>query len=369
MGRNQGITSNKKAAIIAGLTGIAGPVRPAMVAPERAPDVPSPVAPITVAGAVPVTIPAINVDGPGRYAAALQERLQEVLAAEAAAPRQKFYFSAFGKEVIRQLEICHALRQPVCLTGGTGLGKTVMVAHVARKVGSPFTLSTNLTPATRIESLVGMPTLRANGGGSEIVWSPGIVDLGARFGGTVVLEEVTRSNETMSRLFSLTDQVGRILPEPENPYETRVAVDPGFWLVATGNPVKAGTYTGVTEMDQALKDRFFFISCEQPVADETRVLQEMGTDPALAKLLLAWFRDIRRGGVTIISTRVLIQVAQLVAGGMTVAEAAEGAVIYKYPKHAEGMRALLAPYLAGATPDDVVVDETSGGGTGDNATA
>lgn len=316
---------------------------------------PPPVAPVTVETAPPVT-PAAPV--PARPAAPEHHAYSTALTGERVVAEAEFaarmstftpLFSAYGKEVLAQMEYAAQTRDPikgtptpVVLLGPTGLGKTIASHYVAHKVGLANALGTNLTPATRIEQLVGM-TLPVNGpSGIVLEWADGIVLAAARHGWACLLEEITRSPETMSRLFSVADQIGRSFPTPENPFERSVPVDPRFWLIASGNPVGKGYQTA--EMDVALRSRFFIIDCNEPLADEWALLKPLVSE-AVATKLMNFVVDARVKGEVYPSTRELVMAAQQVGIGQALKDAVMGAIVLKYPSKRQGLDMLMQAHF------------------------
>ena len=230
-----------------------------------------------------------------------------------------------GKQVVDLLRMCQVARQPVFLRGGSGVGKSVGVRIVAAESSQPV-VSINLTKATRMEALIGQPVFR--GSDQPIGWNDGMLGLAARNGYICNLEEVTRSPETIARLFSITDQLGRSLPLTENPYESNVSVHPDFWLVASGNPTGGGYHTG--ELDTAFLSRFFVINIDEPMADEQQVLTNKGMKPNNVTRLLEFASDLRKQvPLSPINTRDLVQVADLTNSGMSFSDAIHGSIAMK----------------------------------------
>lgn len=238
------------------------------------------------------------------------------------------FLSAEGKRVMELMVACYqADRTPTMLMGGTGLGKSFISRLVQEKVGARGVSAVNLTPHTRMEHLVGQLVPDNGPSGVILTWRDGVLTDAARNGYIMLLEEITRSPDTMSRIFSLTDQAERSLPLAENPWEPTVAVHPDFWLVASGNP--AGGKYKTAPIDAALKSRFFLIDCSKPLADEQKVLESKGLAPDKAKKLVSFADTLRSKGEFYVSTRDLLMAGSLMQGGMNLSQALDGAITKK----------------------------------------
>lgn len=295
-------------------------------APPAAPAAPAaPPAQVTPAPA-PTPAPTPT-DGelPEHYSAQLERQRTEIVSEFAALSSSlgKTRMSKRGIEVLELLRQAHAARQPVFLRGASGVGKSVGVRIIASEANKPV-VSLNLTKATRMEALIGQPVFR--GSDQPIGWNDGMLGAAARNGYICNLEEVTRSPETIARLFSITDQLGRSLPLTENPYESSIDVHPDFWLVASGNPTGSGYHTG--DLDTAFLSRFFVIDINEPLADEAQLLADNGMNPTNARMLMELVTSLRECEYPI-NTRDIVQVARLTAAGMSFQDAVRGAIAHK----------------------------------------
>jgi len=193
-----------------------------------------------------------------------------------------------------------------------------------------------------------MPVPVNGPGGITLEWTDGLVLKAARHGWAAILEEITRSPETMSRLFSITDQMGRSMPTPENPFEREVPVHENFWLVASGNPSGAGYHTA--DMDVALRSRFFIIKCDQPMADEEALVTDvLGSGGDVSKLM-NFVTDLRSRGEVYPSTRDLMMVTGARMAGMSLADAVRGSIVEKFPKKREGVEMLMSAHFTDSNP-------------------
>ena len=319
--RNMGVAP-KRSPLQAGQLGSMNPAT-GVITPVAPPVAPTP-APAPVAPPPPPS----NTLVPEHYSAQLERQRSETVSEFATLRSQvgNTPLSKAGQDVMQQLKYCYAARQPVLLLGPSGVGKSVAVRKIASESETPV-VSLNLTKATRMEALIGQPVFR--GSNEPIGWNDGMLGHAVRNGYICNLEEVTRSADTIARLFSITDQLGRSMPMTENPYETSIDVHPDFWLVASGNPSGGGYHTG--ELDRAFLSRFFVIEVSESLALERDVLTNHGMSYENVDYLYDMIDTMKGQGIQVPNTRDLVQVADLNAAGMPMIDAIKGAIALKQP--------------------------------------
>lgn len=242
-------------------------------------------------------------------------------------------FSIFGKHILTTLTNLYPSN--VLLIGPTGFGKSILVRAVAQTIGIDFT-ALNAHPGMDIAMLVGMWCPRSHNGGIAIEWKDGLLTAALRNPHAFLFEEFTRApSEAMSRLFGLLDTSNRYwsIPEAGNP---NVAIDPGFWFLATANPISVGYQS--TRLDKALENRFTaIITINEPIADEYILLQQMSIPIIQINILLKFVADCRRNPNTYLNTRDVVTLGSLVVRGFSLMEAVSIGIAPKYLDHELGI--------------------------------
>lgn len=244
-------------------------------------------------------------------------------------------FSDAGNMLIAQLKLAYP--HPTLLLGPTGMGKSVLVRHVADKLGIEHMGAINMHPATNMEQLVGFQRPLNGANGIALEWADGVLTKAVRKGGIFLMEEATRSPETVSILFGLLDDGFRYWPTPQNPDADGVTVPDSFWFIATANPAGAGYTTA--RMDKALESRFVIFNCSEPLADEEKMITPLIGDEAAAQLM-RFVTDMRGNPESYVSTRDIKLAANLMHKGVGPLAAIDAAITQKFSKHREGILAL-----------------------------
>lgn len=165
-------------------------------------------------------------------------------------------------------------RRNVCLVGDTQAGKTMLVQVLAvlagkERGGKPlpvFTLSASggITEMDLFGQCVPFHTFEE---GERLVDLPGVVDMAARAGGILYLDEVNMMSERVtSALHSLCDhrrafvnrqRAVRFLDgETETFMPEVITANENLWVFATVNP---SGYRGTAPMNEAFTNRFMFV--------------------------------------------------------------------------------------------------------------
>jgi len=147
------------------------------------------------------------------------------------------------------------------LLGPTGVGKTELVANIARELDIPLTIFDMGTMTDPIMSLVGSHIVEVQDGVtkstfkrsrfSEVIQQPGIV----------LLDEISRASAAANNLlFPCLDFRRTLAMEYDFMDSTPVNVHPECVFIATAN--LGSQYTGTHKLDRALVDRFMTVEID-----------------------------------------------------------------------------------------------------------
>ncbi len=147
------------------------------------------------------------------------------------------------------------------LLGPTGVGKTELVANIARETDMPLTIFDMGTMTDPIMSLVGTHAIEVKDGitistfkrsrFSEVIQKPGIV----------LLDEISRASAAANNLlFPCLDFRRTLAMEYDFTDSTPVEVHPDCVFISTAN--LGSQYTGTHKLDRALVDRFMTLEID-----------------------------------------------------------------------------------------------------------
>lgn len=147
------------------------------------------------------------------------------------------------------------------LLGPTGVGKTELVANIARDMDLPLTIFDMGTMTDPIMSMVGTHAIEVKDGithssfkrsrFSEVIQKPGIV----------LLDEISRASAAANNLlFPCLDFRKELAMEYDFTDSTPVKIHPECVFIATAN--LGSQYTGTHKLDRALVDRFMVIEID-----------------------------------------------------------------------------------------------------------
>jgi nitric oxide reductase NorQ protein len=241
-------------------------------------------------------------------------------------------FTEAGEQMIEELLIA-AINPKITvqLDGPSGMGKSVVVREVARRLHKDA-MAINAHPGMDIGLLVGQMFPRATEHGMTLVWEDGDLTKAIKEGIIFFFEEATRApQEMVSRLFGLLDQGFGYFNLPEAGVRD-VPIHDDFWMVLTSNPAGAGYQT--SRLDTAFQSRMgMVLEVNEPLADERKVLtrllapnnEQLGH--AIVDRFLHFAFDTRRkdanGFDRGVNTRDLIYAATLQARGFSACRAIE----------------------------------------------
>lgn len=230
-------------------------------------------------------------------------------------------------------------RLPVLLRGPTGSGKTRFLEHMAARLAADAAWQGDReTPLVTVachddltsSDLVGRWLLKGEG----TDWLDGPLTRAARRGALCYLDEVVEARrDTTVVIHSLTDHRRELWLEKTGEC---VPAHRDFLLVASYNPQGPGGKA----LKPSTRQRFVALEFGHPPEElEARIVaHETGVDEALAGRLAALGHQLRHlegralpGGV---STRALVQAAQLVVQGLTPRRACEAAVTFSVTEDA-----------------------------------
>lgn len=245
------------------------------------------------------------------------------------------YYRDTGRE--REVFRCATrARLPVLLKGPTGCGKSRLVAAIAHELGRPL-VTVACNDETSAADLLGRYLVR----GGETTWQDGPATRAVRTGAVLYLDEVAEAREdVLVVLHPLADHRRELFLDRRD--EQLVAAD-GFQLVASFNP---GYRRTPKDLKPSTRQRFVAIALGYPesAVEAEIVATEAGVDAGVAKRLVALAQKIRSLSdaclVETASTRLLVDAAKLIRGGLPPRLAARVAVVEPMTDDVSTVRAL-----------------------------
>jgi MoxR-like ATPase len=240
-------------------------------------------------------------------------------------PVKKYYATDAN---LRLLRACVATSAAALLIGETGTGKTTLVREIAEEHGKEL-IRISVNGSMGVEEILGKWLVNKG----TTVWQDGLLTAALRDGHWVVMDEINAAlPEILFVLHSLLDDDRKIiLPEKDNEV---IRPHKEFRFFATMNPPEE--YAGTKDMNKALMSRFTAILQIDVLSDtdEMNLLMDRGSDKDVAYKLVSLARRLRmhKSKDTIFyfcSTRDLVQVNELVQGGVPLLDAVLGAVVNK----------------------------------------
>ena len=232
------------------------------------------------------------------------------------------YYSPAQSEV-KLFEAAYVSRMPMMLKGPTGCGKTRFVEYMAWKLQQPL-ITVSCHEDMTASDLVGRYLLDAKG----TVWHDGPLTLAVKHGAICYLDEIVEARQDTSVVIhSLTDDRRILSLEKKNEV---VKAHADFQIVISYNP---GYQSVLKDLKESTKQRFGAIDFNYPKpADEAAIIaHETGVDLQTATTLVKISeksRNLKGHGLDEgASTRMLIYTAQLIAQGISLAEACEVALV------------------------------------------
>lgn len=214
--------------------------------------------------------------------------------------------------------------RPALLEGESGVGKDVLVTHIAEETNRPV-VRVNFGMDTSFETLVGMHHPTEDG---HFEWRDGLLTSAVRNGWIFVADEVNAAPpEATMPLHGVTERrgnrhltiqkTGEVLTDDADDGSQRI--HPEFHFVGTKNPAH---YPGVDEMNMAFKNRFVTVPINwiDSSAEVSIVLEETDMARSQAKQLVKLANELRSqlDGNTIrtpVSTRDMIKIGRMAGDG------------------------------------------------------
>lgn len=235
---------------------------------------------------------------------------------------QEPYYYSVGKEVERY-EAAYSVRMPVMLKGPTGCGKSRFVEYMAWKLNKPL-ITVACNEDMTASDLVGRFLLDASG----TKWQDGPLTTAARIGAICYLDEIVEARQdTTVVIHPLTDHRRQLPLEKKG---EQVDAHPDFQIVISYNP---GYQSMMKDLKQSTKQRFGAMSFDYPPSEmEVEIVaHETGVDAQTAEKLVQVAqrsRNLKGHGLDEgMSTRLLIYAGQLIAKGISPADACQMALV------------------------------------------
>lgn len=245
-------------------------------------------------------------------------------------PKHVSYYSIYGQERLDEILAIgrdKRARMPVLLIGPTGGGKSHMIRDVAQMLNIGYK-ETNAYPGMDISLWFGMHRPVERDGFIGLDWQNGLLTEATLNGEAFFMEEASRApQDATGRMFGPLDNGFRYLSLPEKG-ELSVPIHDDFWLIATANPATAGY--AVQRMDRAFNSRFLHIEITEPVADETRILDDLLGNHKYREKFWRMVTECRKHPESFINTRDLIMAARLLDMDFEPVRAIEIAIAPKY---------------------------------------
>jgi len=215
-------------------------------------------------------------------------------------------------------------RLPLMLEGPTGCGKSRFVEAMAAELGRPL-VTVACNDETSAVDLLGRFLVV----GGDTVWQDGPVTRAVRAGAILYLDEIAEARpDVVVVIHPLADHRREVYLDRHA--ETVRAAD-GFMLVVSYNP---GYQRGLKELKPSTRQRFVALAFDHPsaAAEAEIVATETGIDGARARRLADFAARIRGldelGLQETVSTRLLVNAARLMLGGLAERTACEAAIVH-----------------------------------------
>lgn len=217
------------------------------------------------------------------------------------------------------------------LMGPTGSGKTELVSHIAKALSKPLNIQDMGTVQDAQSALLGVHRLNKDGH-SAFDYAPFVSHI--QSDSIVLLDELNRAPISASNILFPCLDGRRYLPIDVacDDCERHINVNPNCVFIATAN--LGAEYSGTTQIDRALLDRFFPIELDYPSEKaETNVLvHRTGINEKTAKAIVKVSKTIRQQYKeqelsNVISVRHTLQVASLIKDGFDTVGALEKVIM------------------------------------------
>lgn len=217
------------------------------------------------------------------------------------------------------------------LVGPTGSGKTELVSHIAKALSKPLNIQDMGTVQDAQSALLGVHRLNKDGH-SSFEYAPFVSHIQTE--GIVLLDELNRAPLSAANILFPCLDSRRYLPVDVacDDCERHITVNPGCVFIATAN--LGAEYSGTTQIDRALLDRFFPIELDYPSekAEANVLVLRTGVNEKTAKAIVKVSKTIREQYKeqelsNVISVRHTLQVASLIKDGFDTVGALEKVIM------------------------------------------
>jgi MoxR-like ATPase len=164
---------------------------------------------------------------------------------------------------INKIKKCLKKKKPIMCVGEAGFGKSFSSRRACEQASRQYK-AINLSKQKDEVDIIGQYLVMNNG---ETIWNPRIAQTCAEKGFVFIAEELTMSDPSiMASLHGLFEE------EPHlDTMNGEVAVHDEFRVIATANPTWTN-YSGLTELNYALADRFVTIEFGFPTKSDFEIL-------------------------------------------------------------------------------------------------
>lgn len=221
------------------------------------------------------------------------------------------YYHVIGKE-IDVFEHAYTCKIPFLLKGPTGTGKSRFIEHMAHKLDTRL-ITISCHEETSSTDLIGRYIIK----GAETIWLDGPLTIAVKEGAILYLDEIAEARpDVIVAIHSLTDHRRELFVDKLG--ET-IKAHKNFMLVASFNP---GYQRGFKELKPSTRQRFVAMSFDypEPKIESEILVKETGIDAGIAKKLVniaTKIRNLTELGLTeTVSTRLLVDAAQLIHSGL-----------------------------------------------------